>query len=151
MFWVRFYDFLVVHHKRGKNVMSRKKKREFRGIQVNAGADTVYIFGKDMSDLMVDCHLGSIILTKDEILDYLEQRGPAGWRDVQEELPQRDGIVLVYCPSQDPKKGLTALAWYNPEKGWSHLPDVWIEVITHWQQIPSPPKKRSEAKPKAEA
>ena len=151
--------------------MSRKKKREFHGIQINSLAGeilepivdeesspaTIYIYGDKVRDLTIDCHLGSIILTKDEILDYLELVSGAGlasrplWRDIQEELPQRDGIVLVYCPSQKPISGLTALAWYNPENGWSQIPNVWLSAITHWQPIPVPPKKRSEAKPKAEA
>ena len=144
----------------------RKKKREFRGFQVNPikieghWADTFYYKNEQFRDLTVDCHLGSLVLTKEDILDLLEQREmekskrglvltaprkSTEWRNVQEKLPKRDGVVLVYCPSQKPKTGLTALAWYNPESrgdegnGWSGLPGVWISAITHWQPIPLPP------------
>ncbi len=136
-----------------------KKKRELRGIRMNSENRTSYHhLDESFLDLTVDCHLGSLVITKSEILDHFENKGllekeinkRAGWRDVQGELPKRDGIVLVYCPSQDPEKGLTALAWYNPEKGWSQMPNVWLDAITHWQPIPAPPMK-TKLQPKAEA
>ena len=53
-------------------------KREFRGIQIKAKSlfipkHTVYYIS-DVLEMTVDCHLGSLIITKDELLDYLEQR-----------------------------------------------------------------------------
>ena len=54
------------------------------------------------------------------------------WRDIQEELPKDDGPVLVYVPSSDPNKGLRAIGWYDPERGWSN------PAITHWMPLTAP-------------
>jgi len=63
--------------------LSRGKKRELRGIQVNPdlhySGSPYYHKGDQIRDLTIDCHLGSLVLTKDEILDYLEQRGNGRW------------------------------------------------------------------------
>lgn len=190
-----------------RETMSKKKKRELRGIQVNAGVACRYFTEEQFRDLIVGCHLGSLIITKDELLDYLEQRenvqtwkccvcsddtnpmnthiycavcyqkleaenealkeykdivielaelaerevislkDAAAWRNVQEELPENDGLVLVYSPSKKKNTiGLRAFAWHDPKKGWSSLPDVWLGVITHWQPLPVPPVNRDKEK-----
>jgi hypothetical protein len=63
------------------------------------------------------------------------------WISVEERLPDVDGKVIVHCPSADPGKPLIAMAWYDPGGfGWSMLPQVWIDGITHWMSLPEPPK-----------
>jgi len=60
-------------------------------------------------------------------------------------LPETSGSKLVYAPSADPDKPLICCAWYeapgtrNPS-GWSLLHQCWIDGITHWMELPDPPK-----------
>ncbi len=115
----------------------KKKKREFRGIQVN------YYTEKQFQDLTIDCHLGSLIVTKDDLLDYLEQRETDSWRDIKDP-PQEDGAVLIFAPSEDPDKSLKAIAWYSPAHGWSNIPLPWIEAITQWMPLPGDPVTKEE-------
>ena len=52
-----------------------KKKRELRGIKINYPSGwPVYFEGIQFERMTVDCHLGSLIITKNELLDYLEKR-----------------------------------------------------------------------------
>ena len=60
------------------------------------------------------------------------------WKKLEEEKPPRDSQYLVCAPSLDPDKPLIAMAWYNPETGWSLLPQPWIEAITDWQDVKPP-------------
>jgi hypothetical protein len=52
-----------------------KKKRELRGIQLNGNINypVLYISG-EFKELIVDCYLGSLVITRDELLTYLEKR-----------------------------------------------------------------------------
>jgi Protein of unknown function (DUF551) len=63
----------------------------------------------------------------------------SNWIAATDRLPSIDGSYLVHCPSADPDKPLIATAWYNPNAGWSLLPDLWINAITHWMSLPAPP------------
>lgn len=54
--------------------------------------------------------------------------------------PPADGSYLVHAPSGDDKKPLITTAWYDPEFGWSLLPPVWINAISHWMKLPPPPE-----------
>jgi len=65
------------------------------------------------------------------------------WIPVNEKLPEDDYKYLIFAPSADPDKPFAGIAWYNPKKGWSLLPEAWIEAITHWKPIILP-KKGSE-------
>lgn len=65
--------------------------------------------------------------------------GFGGWVDAKKSLPKEDGHYIVHAPSADPDKPLVAMAWYNPELGWSLLQECWCKAITHWMQKPKPP------------
>jgi predicted DNA-binding protein (UPF0251 family) len=48
-------------------------KKQLKGIQISyEESEVIYIW--DVEEMTVDCHLGSLIITKDELLDYLEKR-----------------------------------------------------------------------------
>ena len=82
--------------------MSRDKKRELRGIQVNPDLHysgfPYYHKGEQIRDLTVDCHLGSMVLTKDEILDYLEQR------EINGKLKELYDELIMAVESKFPKE-----------------------------------------------
>lgn len=48
-------------------------KKQLRGIQITYQRNNV-IYLPDVKEMTVDCHLGSLIITKKELLDYLEKR-----------------------------------------------------------------------------
>jgi hypothetical protein len=48
-------------------------KRKLKGIQISYAKFRV-IYIQDVEKMTVDCHLGSLIITKNELLDYLEKR-----------------------------------------------------------------------------
>lgn len=61
-------------------------------------------------------------------------------------VPETSGSKLVYAPSADPEKPLICCAWYEAEgtenePGWSLLPAHWLAAITHWMELPAPPKE----------
>jgi len=60
------------------------------------------------------------------------------WIELEKQKPSEDSKYLVYAPSADPGKPLIAISWYNPETGWSLLPQVWLDAITHWQKLKPP-------------
>ncbi len=63
------------------------------------------------------------------------------WISVKDKLPIRDDKYLVHAPSLDEKKPFIAIAWFDPANGgWSLLPDCWCKAITHWMELPKPPK-----------
>ncbi len=75
-------------------------------------------------------------MTKNAYSQFVE------WIALADQLPTRDDRYLVYAPSADPDKPLIITAWYNPTNPtnpWSLLPEIWIDAITHWMEIPKPP------------
>jgi len=72
------YTFVnVVRQSRGQvkprtNYRRIAMKRELRGVQVTCKAGVYYLH--EIESITIDCHLGSLILTKDELLNYLENR-----------------------------------------------------------------------------
>ncbi len=62
------------------------------------------------------------------------------WNKLIDGPPETDGPVIVFCPTADPKKPLTAIAWYDPLHGWSLLPETFLNVISHWMILPDRPK-----------
>ena len=66
----------------------------------------------------------------------------SAWISVKEKLPEKDGLVLVFAKSEDPRKPLICQAWFNPSNSnWSLLPEIWVDAITHWMYLPEPPKE----------
>lgn len=63
------------------------------------------------------------------------------WVPVTDRLPTEDGKYLIYAPSADPDKPFIHVAWYDPGFGWSLLPQVWVDAITHWMEFPGPPEE----------
>jgi hypothetical protein len=61
------------------------------------------------------------------------------WISVKDKLPDEDGLVFIYAPSADKNKPLKQTAWYDPKYGWSLLPQIWIDAITHWMYLPEDP------------
>lgn len=62
------------------------------------------------------------------------------WIPTAERLPEEDGAVLVHCPTMDKNKPLIMVAWYEPGFGWSLLPEVFCDGVSHWMPLPSPPR-----------
>lgn len=83
--------------------------------------------------------LGTVVGEMARIIQEYRESRAAGWVSVAERLPTGDGKVIVHCPSADPAEPLIATAWYNPESGWSLLPEAWIGAIDHWMRLPEPP------------
>jgi hypothetical protein len=61
------------------------------------------------------------------------------WIPIRERLPGIDGMYLVYAKTEDSRKPLIRTAWFNPKSGWSLLPAIWIDSISHWTYPPEPP------------
>lgn len=61
------------------------------------------------------------------------------WHKVSDGLPKKDGSYIIFAPSSDPKQPLIRQAWYDPNFGWSLLPAVWIDSISHWMELPGWP------------
>lgn len=59
--------------------------------------------------------------------------------------PEEDGSYIVCAPSEDPRRPLVTMAWFNPSRpagtmdGWSQLPAVWLRALTHWTHLPTTP------------
>lgn len=66
------------------------------------------------------------------------------WVKLSERKPPRDANYLVHWPSADPDKALVTTAWYHPREGWSLIPHAWIKGITHWMELPEPPKPETD-------
>jgi hypothetical protein len=83
------------------------------------------------------------VLEQSFLGDVMVTKQKSEWISVNTS-PKKDGRYLIYAPSLDKNKGLIAMAWYDPI-GWSLLPSAWINAITHWMPLPTPPKvKRKE-------
>ncbi len=64
------------------------------------------------------------------------------WIPLSERLPPRDDRYLVYAPSADPDKPMILIAWFHPDsKKWSLILEIWSSAITHWMEVPGPPKE----------
>lgn len=63
------------------------------------------------------------------------------WIKVTESSPSEDNKYLVFAPSAYKDKPFIHVARFDPTGfGWSLLPKVWIDAITHWMPLPEPPK-----------
>lgn len=59
-----------------------------------------------------------------------------GWISVKDNLPDMFRTVIVYT-----KWGGAGCGWYNPERQvWFSLYGVEIKSVTHWQELPDPPR-----------
>jgi len=66
----------------------------------------------------------------------------SNWINVKDFLPDKDGQYIVYCLFAVPDEPLVTIARYNHGFGFSALPLVWLEAITHWIPLPEPPRKK---------
>ena len=63
------------------------------------------------------------------------------WVSIQECLPKKDALYLIYAPSADPDKPFIHVAWFNPKnKLWTLNLQIWIDAMTHWMPLPEPPE-----------
>ena len=71
----------------------------------------------------------------------MKNTSPFGcWVPISERLPDKDALYIVHAPSADPERPLIHVAWYEPDGyGWSFLPKVWTDAITHWMPMPDAP------------
>lgn len=66
------------------------------------------------------------------------------WRPISSP-PERDASYIVCAPSEDPAHPLVNIAWFDPRcpigtrRGWSLLPVMWLDALTHWTELPAPP------------
>ena len=60
------------------------------------------------------------------------------WISVKDELPKEYDKYIVYAPIED--GFFIDKAWFDPGRGWTRFPGVFVECITHWMQFPEPPK-----------
>jgi hypothetical protein len=91
-----------------------------------------------LGQALVDCHY-DVDRYLDIMRKLLSERDPkpSKWHKVEDELPDSSRIVLA----------LTALyvdpisAFYAGDKKWHCFPGQWELTITHWRELPKPPKK----------
>lgn len=66
------------------------------------------------------------------------------WVPRSDREPDRDALYLVFAPSLDAESPLLVNAWYDKTFGWSMLPQVWLDAITHWAPLPKWPLTEAE-------
>lgn len=65
---------------------------------------------------------------------------PSGWISVKDNLPDMFRTVIIYT-----KWGGAGCGWYNPERQvWFSIYGVEIKSVTHWQELPDPPRMEGE-------
>jgi hypothetical protein len=67
------------------------------------------------------------------------------WISVEDGLPDRDQVVLVYKPELRFSRGFITDAQYQPTKffTWSPYQEEYLDLVcgaTHWMPLPEPPK-----------
>jgi len=70
------------------------------------------------------------------------------WIKCSDSLPTKDAAYIIYAPTADAASPLVAIAWYDPTPGdidarpvgWSLLPEVFCDSITHWMPLPEGPE-----------
>jgi len=73
------------------------------------------------------------------ILECIDRCMNSKWIDVKAELPDADTIVLAFNPSQDMAEPVW-LGYYDDEVNQWRTPEGSIITVTHWQELPEPPK-----------
>ncbi len=64
------------------------------------------------------------------------------WIPLTDRFPPRDDRYLVFAPSSDRDKPMILIAWFHPDsKKWSLILEIWSAAITHWMEVPGPPKE----------
>lgn len=77
-----------------------------------------------------------------EIKEFIQATND--WRSVEDELPDKPGMYIIYVPTMDKEKPYKGMAWYEPKntgnmEGWQLLPESFCNNITHWMPLPSKP------------
>lgn len=63
----------------------------------------------------------------------------SSWCQTTKRLPQHDGMYLVHLLTTD-ELNMILISSYEKEKGWTMLPEEWRNSVSHWMQMPNPPK-----------
>lgn len=78
-------------------------------------------------------------LGKDEIRLFAHDV-PEDWISVKDNLPDTVRDVIIYT-----KWGGVRCGWYNPElQVWLDLYGTTIRPVTHWRELPDPPRMKGE-------
>lgn len=64
---------------------------------------------------------------------------PDGWISVNDRLPDTSRYVIA-CSDL----GTVSECWYHWDKHWIRLGHIVGENITHWRELPDPPRKLKE-------
>lgn len=67
---------------------------------------------------------------------------PDGWISVKDNLPDAVRTVIIYTKCGDVRYG-----WYNPKlQVWFDIYGIAIKSVTHWRELPDPPRMEECAK-----
>jgi hypothetical protein len=58
------------------------------------------------------------------------------WVSVKDRLPINPGKYLIFAESADPNCPLINQALFSMESGFSGIPAIWCDSITHWRGFP---------------
>lgn len=72
------------------------------------------------------------------VCDIAEQEEQMSWCATTKRLPTRDGLYLTYLLTKD-GENVMLTATFEKENGWN-VPNEWKDAVSHWRQLPSPPK-----------
>ena len=61
---------------------------------------------------------------------------PDGWISVKDRLPDTDRDIIMF-----PKTREVCCGWYSPAlRIWHDMNATAIESVTHWRELPDPPR-----------
>jgi hypothetical protein len=61
------------------------------------------------------------------------------WISVKDRLPENEENVIAYSTASNIENCRVEIAFFN--EIWCGAPTYFLEHITHWQPLPSPPKQ----------
>ena len=78
-----------------------------------------------------------VTMTEDPNGEWVKWKDVPAWISVNDRLPDKNALYLIYAPSLDKNSPLIQCAWYDPNGfGWSGLVEIWLKAITHWMPLP---------------
>jgi len=76
--------------------------------------------------------------TKEEAEHIVQCVNEAEWISITDSLPD-DALVLVCIATEG--GNVVQTAWHKLPYGWSLVPKLFMDSITHWRPMPKPPKE----------